>query len=107
MTSERQFLLDREDSDFLSLPCFSGGVARENESRFRKIHFTRQSLHLGIIQSASIGEDRQRITCQRRLSEYINLSEFVGSARHKTPQFALNGAIRNEHSCSDPQKLLN
>ena len=77
MTSERQFLLDREYADFFSFASFSGGVARQNESRFRKIHLPRQSLHLAVIQSASVLENRQRITGERRLREYIKLNEFV------------------------------
>jgi hypothetical protein len=40
-------------------------------------------LHLGVIQSTSIGKDRQRITRERRLREYIELNELVGSVRHK------------------------
>src|SRR5215469_10474519 len=83
MPCKRQFGLDRKDSDFLSFPSFSGSIARRNESRFRKIHLPRQRLHLGVIQSASIGKNRQRITRERRLREYINLGEFVSAARHK------------------------
>src|SRR6266550_6275424 len=44
MPGKRQFLLDREDADFLSFPSFHGAIARENESRFRKIHLPRQVL---------------------------------------------------------------
>ena len=84
MAGKRQFLFDCKDADFLSFPSFGGGVARENESRFRKIHLARQGLHLGVIQSASIGKDRQRITRKRRLREYIKLSEFVSLRRHES-----------------------
>src|SRR5262249_4856809 len=84
MTSERQFLLDSEYANFLSFPGFSRGIARKNESGLRKIHLTGQCLHLRVIQSASIMEDCQRISRERRLSEHINLSEFVSPARHKT-----------------------
>jgi hypothetical protein len=45
-------------------------------------------LHLTIIQSPSIGKDRQRIAREPRLREYVNLNEFVCAARHKaTCQF--------------------
>src|SRR4030095_658384 len=84
MPRKRQFGLNREDSDFLSFPTFSGSIARENESGLRQIHLARQRLHLGVIQSASIGKNRQRIARERRLRENINLSEFVSPARHRT-----------------------
>ena len=82
MPGKRQFRLDRKDTDFLSFPSFSRGIARENESRFRKIHLARQGLHLGVSQSRQRREDRQRITRKRRLREYIKLNEFVTAARH-------------------------
>ena len=84
MPGKWQFRLDRKDTDFLSFPSFSGGIARENESRFRKIHLARQGLHLGVIQSASVRKDRQRITRERRLREYIKLNEFVSARRHES-----------------------
>src|SRR4029077_12238070 len=84
MPGKRQFLLDREDADLLSFPGFSRGIARENESRFRKIHLPRQGLHLAVIQSSTIGEDSQRITGERRLREYIKLNEFVSARRHES-----------------------
>src|SRR4029077_9308117 len=71
MPGKRQFLLDREDADLLSFPGFSGSIARENESGFRKIHLVRQGLHLGVSQPASVRKNRQRITRKRRLREYI------------------------------------
>src|SRR5262245_12173841 len=37
MSGKRQFLLDREYAGFLSFKSFSRSIARENESRFRKI----------------------------------------------------------------------
>jgi hypothetical protein len=40
-------------------------------------------LHLGVIQSAAVREDRQRITRKRRLRKYIELNELVSSVRHK------------------------
>src|SRR5438876_2756369 len=84
MPGKRQFLLDRKDTDFLSFASFSGIVTRQNESRLRKIHLARQGLHLAVIQSSTIGEDSQRITCERRLREYIKLNEFVGVRRHES-----------------------
>jgi hypothetical protein len=84
MPCKRQFGLDREDSDFLSFPSFSGSITRENKSGFRQIHLPRQGLHLGVIQSASIGKNRQWIARERRMRENINLSEFVSSARDRT-----------------------
>src|SRR4029077_16806173 len=84
MSGKRQFLLDREDADFLSFPGFSRGIARENESRFRKIHLARQGLHLGVSQLASVRKDRQWITRKRRLREYIKLNEFVSARRHES-----------------------
>jgi len=44
----------------------------------------------------SVGEDRQRITRERRLREYINLSEFVISVWHRDHEFALKHATRND-----------
>lgn len=82
MSGKRQFRLDRKDTDLLSFPSFSRRIARENKSRFRKIHLARQRLHLGVSQLASVREDRQRITRERRLREYIKLNEFVTAARH-------------------------
>src|SRR5436190_23723757 len=84
MSGERQFLLDREDADFLSVTSFNGRIARENESRFRKIHLARQRLHLSVRQLASFRENRQRITRERRLREYIHLNEFVTTRRHES-----------------------
>jgi hypothetical protein len=84
MPGKRQFLPDREDADVLSFPSFSGNITRENESRFRKIHLACQGLHLGIIQSASVRKDRQRIAGERRLREYIELNEFVSVRRHES-----------------------
>src|SRR5215470_17524579 len=83
MTSKRQFLLDGEYADFLSFPSFDGCIAWKNESGFSKIHLARQRLHLSVIQSASIMEDCQRISGERRLREHIDLSEFVSPARHR------------------------
>ena len=84
MPGKRQFLLDSKDADFLSFPSFSGGIARENESRFRKIHLARQGLHLGVSQPASVRKNRQRITRKRCLREYIKLNEFVSARRHES-----------------------
>src|SRR5437899_12351599 len=82
MSRKRQLLLDREDADLLSFLSFSRGVARQNESRFRKIHLPRQSLHFAVIQSSNVSEDRQRITGEWRLRENIELNEFVRAAPH-------------------------
>src|ERR1043166_9361697 len=84
MPSKRQFCFDCKDADFLSFSSFSGGVARQNESRFRKIHLERQGMHLGVMQSASVRKDRQWIPRERRLREYIKLNEFVGVRRHES-----------------------
>src|SRR4051812_13894260 len=84
MPGKRQFLLDREDAHFLSFSSFSGGITRENECRFRKIHFPRQRLHLRVIQFASVRKNRQRITGERGLREYIKLNEFVSARRHES-----------------------
>jgi hypothetical protein len=83
MPGKWQFRLDREDADLLSFRSFSGIVTRQNESRFRKIHLPRQGLHLAVIQSSAVREDRQRITRKRRLRKYIELNELVSSVRHK------------------------
>src|SRR6266436_3571582 len=82
MSRKRQFCFDRKDADFLSFPSFSGGIARENESGFRKIHLARQSLHLGVIQSSSVSEDRERITGEWRLRKNIELNKFVRAVPH-------------------------
>src|SRR5207248_9463150 len=83
MSRKWQLLLDREDADFLSFPSFRGGVARQNERRLRKIHLPRQGLHLAVTQSSRVGENRQRITRQRGLREYVKLNEFVTAVRHE------------------------
>ena len=83
MSGKRQFFRDSEDADFLPFPSFSGGIARQDESRLRKIHLSRDSLHLTIIQPARVSENGERITHQRRLREYVKLNEFVSAARHK------------------------
>src|ERR671919_858918 len=83
MPGKRQFCFDGKDADLFSFPSFSSSIARQNKSRFRKIHLARQSLHLGVTQSASIGKDRQRITRERGLGEHINLHEVVSAMRHK------------------------
>src|SRR6478672_8785684 len=98
MSGEGQLLLDRKDADFLSFPSFSASIARENESRFRKIHLARQGLHLGIIQSVCIGKDRQRITRERCLREYVNLREFVSSMRHRTSSICAKTRNTERHS---------
>jgi hypothetical protein len=55
-------------------------------------------LHLGVIQSASVRKDRQRITRERRLREYIKLNEFVSSVRHKkTSKFCLRTGKTNNN----------
>src|SRR4029077_3026251 len=82
MPGKRQFLLDREDADFLSFSAFSRGLARENKSRFRKIHLSRQCLHLGVSQLSTVRKNRQRITRKPRLREYIKLNEFVIARLH-------------------------
>src|SRR5438046_596118 len=83
MSRKGQLLLGREDTDFLSFASFSDGIARQNERRLREIHLPRQSLHLAIIQSSSVGEHSQRITRKRGLREYIKLHEFVTAVRHE------------------------
>src|SRR5437868_5079629 len=82
MPGKWQLLLGREDADFFSFRSFSRGIARQNESRFRKIHLPRQGLHFAVIQSSSVSEDRQRITGEWRLRENIELNEFVRAAPH-------------------------
>ena len=82
MSGKRQFRFDRKDTDFLSFPSFNGCIARQNESRFRKIHLTRQRLHLAVIQSSRIGKDRQRITREWLLRENIQLNKFICAVRH-------------------------
>src|ERR1043166_1972872 len=84
MAGKGQLLLDGEYADFLSFASFNGGITRQNESRFREIHLTRQGLHLGVIQSASIRKDRQWITRERCLREYIKLNEFVSVCWHES-----------------------
>src|SRR6266478_5141561 len=86
MSGERQFFRDREDADFLSFPGFNGGIARQDESRFRKIHLTRESLHLPIIQAARVSENGERITGQRRLGENVKLNKFITTLCHKSYQ---------------------
>src|SRR6478736_4554110 len=84
MPGKWQFRLDREDADLLSFSSFRGAIAWENESRFRKVHLARQGLHLDVSQPASIGKDRQRITRERCLREYIKLNEFVSARWHES-----------------------
>src|ERR1700676_1577220 len=95
MAGERQLFRDREDADFLPFLSFSGGVPRENESCLRKIHLTRERLHFLVVQSAPVGENRQRITRQRRLRENIKLNEFVSALRHKASLALLLQELRN------------
>src|SRR5438046_2301446 len=83
MSGKRQLFRDREDADFLSSPSFGGGIARQDESCFGKIHLTRERLHLAIIQTARVGKNGERITRQRRLREDVKLDEFVSALRHK------------------------
>ena len=83
MPGERQLFRNREDADFLSFPSFGGGIARQDESRLRKIHLPRDSLHFPIIQAVRVGENGERIPRERRLGEDVKLDEFVGAARHK------------------------
>jgi hypothetical protein len=82
MSRKRQFCFDCKDTDFLSFLSFSGGIARQNESRFRKIHLPRQSLHFAVIQSSSVSEDRERITGEWRLRKNIELNKFVRAVPH-------------------------
>src|SRR5262245_1485257 len=83
MPCKWQFGRDRKDSYFFSLPSFSRSVPWKNESGFRKIHLARQRLHLSVIQSVSVVENRKRITRERRLREYIKLDEVVRAPGHK------------------------
>src|SRR5260370_32935237 len=87
MSGKRQLFSDREDADFLSFPGFNGGIARKNESCFRKIHLPRQSLHFAIIQTARVSENGERITRQRRRREDVDLNEFISTVRHKSALF--------------------
>src|SRR5436853_5862347 len=83
MPGKRQLLRDREDADLLSFLSFSGWIARQDESCLGKIHLTRERLHFVIPQPSRVGENGQRITCQRRLREDVKLDEFVSAVGHK------------------------
>src|ERR1700720_2144528 len=83
MTRKRQLFRDRENADFLPFLSFNRGIARKNESCLGKIHLTRERLHFVVVQSARVGENRERITGQRCLRENVNLNEFVTAFRHK------------------------
>src|SRR5205823_11733006 len=82
MPRKAQFLLHCEDANFFAFPTLSSGITRQNESRFGKIHLTRQRLHLAVIQSSRIGKDRQRITREWLLRENIELNKFICAVRH-------------------------
>src|SRR4051812_24700065 len=106
MSGERQFLLNRKDADFLSVTSFSRGIAGENESRFRKIHLARQRLHLGVAQSASVSKDGQRITCERRLREYIKLNEFVSARRHESDLECVESRVSFAGDCQRARRTV-
>src|SRR5206468_2436837 len=83
MAGKRQLLLYCENTNFLSFANFGGVIARQNVSGFRKVHLPSQTLHLAIVQAASIGEHGKRITCEWCLREYIKLNEVVSAVLHK------------------------
>jgi hypothetical protein len=100
MPRKGQFLLHRKDPDFFAFPSLSRGITRENESRFGKIHLTRQRLHLAVTQFSSIGKDGKRITREWRLRENIQLNKFVRAARHeRLVHVYLNTRNRTLTSC--------
>jgi len=56
-------------------------------------------LHLGVIQSASIGKNRQRITGERRLGEYVKLNEVVSAVRHRETCLRVSEHMQENINC--------
>jgi hypothetical protein len=75
MTGERQFFLNRKDADSDSAFPFGDRVTRQDEGSFGKIHLARQSLHLLVAESASVGKNRQSVALERARRKNVELHE--------------------------------
>jgi hypothetical protein len=73
MAGKWQFLLHGEDADTNAALFFCRRFSGEDESRFRKIGFARQGLHLFGRQAPSVGNDSQSVAGQSAVGEYIDL----------------------------------
>ena len=79
MSGERQFLFDREDANPNSTRALGLRIAGKYKSRFGKIHFFRQRLHLGITDSTRVGKHRQGVAFEWVRRKHIPL-------RHRQPK---------------------
>src|SRR5438552_13214671 len=109
MPGERQLFRDSEDADFLPFLSFSSGIARQDKSCLGKIHLTRERLHFVVVQATRVGENRERVSGQRRLREDVELNEFITAVRHKNLSILClrtrKTNINLPHSSPDEQRL--
>jgi len=80
MSGKRQFLPRGKDADSLPIGSLKLRFAWKGEGCFRKIHFSRQRLHLFVGQTTRVSENGQRIAGERRLGKNIKLNEIVAGS---------------------------
>ena len=75
MASEGKFFLDRENTDANPTLTLDRTITRQDECRFRQIHFASDGLHFGIRETGAIVKYGKRVALEWAGGEDVELGE--------------------------------